>query len=864
MPDASSAACVDADKAASYTAHGLLPAEMLEVERHIDECASCRELISAVAKLAWSQTPDLGSTDAAPAIGGVLPRGSRVGPFEIDQPLDAGGMGLVYTAHDTRLDRRVALKGVRELRGRSDQLLQEARMMAQLSHPNVVPVYDVIEAHGQIFLAMELVVGRSVRQWLEAEPRSWKAIVDVFLAAGAGLAAAHAAGIVHGDVKPANLLFGDDGRVRITDFGLASGGPDEPPEAVGPRGTPAYMAPAQREGAPCDTLGDQYAFCASLREAIFDVRPGLPRARPPRVPRALRRILARGTAPDPRARYRSMNALLRDLRAARLARWRWVMGGAAAAAVLVVLAYAFGERRVEAKMCEASAPTLASPWHEEARWAVRRSFQNTQLPYAAQILQRVESNLDGWSGSFEAARRQACETGWRGSEIPRAQFSVQLSCLEDRAREARALVGVFRDAADATIVLNAVGATEQLTPLVRCSAPPARPAAASVAPARQQLSERFARVHALMVSGRFREALPLQRELLQAAEATGDPATRSAALVSLGSNQVKLSDYQAAGANLLQALQLAENAHDDLVRAQAWVNLVSNEYGRGHHDQVLFMKAPALGAAERVGDIFLQTELLLLVGGSLSQLGKTTEAQPLFEEAVQLRRRHYGDKDARLASALSALGNAYAMQGNLDAGIPAHRQAVEMAEAALGTSHPTVGVLHENLGCDFLYGLNAPAAVVELEKAASIAEAASGSTHRNLALALTELGLALLEAGQHERAASTSERAEAMWTTVNPKHPARAQALLGSYLAREALGRATSPADLETALALSQQAPPFERARVQLALGRASSGAKAVALVQAAAVGFASSPLPLNQRELTRAKEWLHAHGAAP
>ncbi|MEO7733903.1 MAG: protein kinase, partial [Kofleriaceae bacterium] len=272
-------ACVDPDVAASYAAHQLLPDERRDVELHIDTCTSCRELISTVARLAWTEVPELAATlpatgpatdgDTAPmaGLGSVLPRGSRVGPFLIDQPLDAGGMGLVYTAHDARLERRVALKGVRELRGHSDQLLREARMMAQLSHPNVVPVYDVIEAHDQIFLAMELVVGKSVRQWLDAAAHRWQAIVDVFLAAGAGLAAAHAAGIVHGDVKPANLLLGDDGRARITDFGLASHTADE--VLPGVRGTPAYMAPEQRAGVPCDVLGDQYAFCASLREALF-------------------------------------------------------------------------------------------------------------------------------------------------------------------------------------------------------------------------------------------------------------------------------------------------------------------------------------------------------------------------------------------------------------------------------------------------------------------------------------------------------------------------------------------------------------------------------------------------------------------
>jgi eukaryotic-like serine/threonine-protein kinase len=863
-------ACVDPDVAASYAAHLLLPEERQQVELHIDTCTSCRELISTVARLAWTEVPELAATlpatasapgqaserDTEPAAGpgGVLPRGARVGPFVIDRPLDAGGMGLVYTAHDARLDRRVALKGVRELRGHSDQLLREARMMAQLSHPNVVPVYDVIKAHDQIFLAMELVVGKSVRQWLDGAPHRWQAIVDVFLAAGAGLAAAHAAGIVHGDVKPANLLLGDDGRARVTDFGLASHTADE--ALPGVRGTPAYMAPEQRAGVPCDVRGDQYAFCASLREALFDPHGPPPRGRPPR---SLRRILAAGTALEPHDRYRSMTALLRELRAARLQRWRWAVAGIASVALLVALAWSFGKHRVEAQMCEASAPTLVSPWHAEARTAVQLQFQLTQLPYAAQIFAHVETNLDSWTGAFEAARREACEPGWLGHRIPRAQLSAQLSCLEDRAREARALIGVFRDVPDRTIVLNAVAATEQLAPPARCAAPPVHPRTIA-APAHAARDDRMYRAYALSSAGKDRDALPIARAVLAAAEATGDPAARSTALVALGSIQVRLADYEAAKASLLQALQLAEGVQNDRLRGQAWVNVISNEYGRGHHDQVLFLRAPALGAAQRVGDVFLESEIMLIVGGSLSQLGKTSEAQAMFAQAVELRRGSFGDKDGRLASALSSLGNAYAMQGDLARGIPAHRQAVEMAEAAMGGTHPTVGVMHENLGCDFLYGLDSAAALVELDQAVAI----SGAGSRERAIALTDLGLALLEAGQHARAIDTFDRADAAWVRVNPKHPERSQVLLGRYLANAALHRPGALPELETALTLSQQSPPFERARIQLALGTASPEPRATELVEAAVAGFQTSTLPLIQRDLGLARIWLAVHGAAP
>ncbi len=877
MLDALNATCVDPDTAASYAEHRLSLAEVSAVEQHIDQCSSCRELISAVAKSRWSEPSTAGSSgshDGAALVGGVLPRGTRVGPFEIDQPLDAGGMGLVYSAHDSRLDRRVALKCVRELRGRSDQLLREAKMMAQLSHPNVVPVFDVIEAHGQIFLAMELVVGRSVRQWLDAQHRCWTAVIDVFIAAGAGLAAAHAANIIHGDVKPANILLGDDGRVRVADFGLSSSASDEGAELSslpsleprGPRGTPAYMAPEQRAGDPCDASGDQFAFCVGLHEALFGALPGAvpaqSSAKPPKVPRALRRILARGLASESRDRYRSMNLLLADLRATRSSRLRWIMAAVLVALVFAGAAYGMGRRGHTAlvpELCTAASPRLATPWTPETRAMVQRSFAATKLSYAPETLRRVEANLDRWTAAYEATRTSACERDF--DERPSGELSTKLSCLEDRAREARALISQFSEV-DATIVLNAIAASDQLAPVDRCDAVPTRRIATPDSPEVQHLRDEFAHARALLDSGKFRDALTITRALVEAADKIRDPALQSAARVMLGANQARLSDPEHAGSNLLEAVRLAEAAQDDRVRAQAWSNLIQNEYWRGHYEQVVFMQSPAIGATERAGDVWLHTEILLMLGGSLSQLDRVREAQPMFEEAVRLRRQLYGDKDRRLAFALSALGNAHSMQGNLEAGTVAHRQALEIAEAALGSTHPNVGILHNNLADDYLYGLDAGAAVRELDKGIAILEAANGSNHRDVGLGLVELGFAELEVKQPALALAAFERANAVWLVVNREHPGRGQALVGRYRALEALGRPTSVADLEIALPLGQKSPPFERARIQFTLGNALSGPRAIELVKSARAGFATVTLPLAKRELAETQAWLDLHDA--
>ncbi|HET9627052.1 MAG TPA: serine/threonine-protein kinase, partial [Kofleriaceae bacterium] len=257
--------------------------------------------------------------------------GARLGRFQVEGKLGVGGMGIVYAAFDPRLQRQVAVKLLRDVGSRDakERLLREARAMARLAHPNVVTVYEVGAIGDRDFIAMELVRGESLRAWLRAAPRAPAAIVEAFVAAARGLAAAHAAGIVHRDFKPHNVLRDASGRIAVTDFGLARRADDAVPLALaqterGARrrpatlesishdaviGTPGYMAPEQWT---CETItpaADQFAFCVALWEALAGHRPYAGdsadelrerMARGPatldasRIPRALRAVLRRG------------------------------------------------------------------------------------------------------------------------------------------------------------------------------------------------------------------------------------------------------------------------------------------------------------------------------------------------------------------------------------------------------------------------------------------------------------------------------------------------------------------------------------------------------------------------------------------
>ena len=354
-------ACLSEDAVLEFVEGRSAPAAVAEVDAHLASCASCRSVVADVAE--------------------GLSRPMRLGRYEVVRTLGVGGMGVVYEAHDPHLHRRVALKVMRADHTRSDdaqaRALREARAMAQVSHPNVVTVHDVGVVENQIFIAMEYVDGSTLRAFMKTEPH-WQRVFEQLLQAGDGLAAAHDAGLVHRDFKPDNVLLGKDGRVRVTDFGLArlASAPDDdgaPRSRQGGEailttltrtnlfvGTPAYMAPEQFAGRAADPRSDQFSFCVVLYQAIYGTRPfkgsslreltesalAAPISMPARKdePEALRTALLRGLEREPANRHETMRDLLAALRAsvgARPARRpRWVYGALGAGLLLPMIVFA--------------------------------------------------------------------------------------------------------------------------------------------------------------------------------------------------------------------------------------------------------------------------------------------------------------------------------------------------------------------------------------------------------------------------------------------------------------------------------------------------------------------------------------------
>ena len=348
---------LDDNAASEFVSGGMPPSAVTKVEGHLAGCRECRQLVAALAMDAANDSnaatvphEKLSPSQVAQRPTRTLTVGDRVGRYLVLSALGAGGMGVVFSAYDPQLDRKVALKLLRagityNTKDARARLRREAQAIAQLSHPNVVAVYDVgTTEEDDLYIAMEFVEGDTLTTWLKQYPRTWREIVDVFLQAARGLMAAHSVGLLHRDFKPDNVLVGHDGRVRVTDFGLARSvitpeeGLKHRPEvgalnvdltATGTvLGTPRYMPPEQLTGPDIDARADQFSFCVALYEALYGTHP-LPgatsvsmleqneKAVPPpdgsKIPAYVGRCVMRGLERERSKRYPGMATLVGDL-----------------------------------------------------------------------------------------------------------------------------------------------------------------------------------------------------------------------------------------------------------------------------------------------------------------------------------------------------------------------------------------------------------------------------------------------------------------------------------------------------------------------------------------------------------------------
>jgi tetratricopeptide (TPR) repeat protein/tRNA A-37 threonylcarbamoyl transferase component Bud32 len=749
-----------------------------------------------------------------------LARGQTVGRYVVLDRLGAGGMAVVYTAWDPELDRKVALKLLKPADADEDdaeaeagrmRLIREAQAMARLAHPNVVAVHDVGSFGDSVFVAIELVEGGDLEGLLEREKPGWRRVISLFAEAGRGLAAAHAAGLVHRDFKPANVLVGADGRVRVADFGLArqsTGGVvagariELDVEKSTPRlsgsasalsadvtrhgailGTPAYMAPEQFLGGEADARTDQFSFCAALYEAIYGELPfrgetigelfaaiskgalGPPPAGS-RAPKWLRAALARGLSREPEARFRSMDALLAELTRDRGAAFR--RGALTAAVVLVVAGGAWAyvrAERAEAAACEATGKALVGVWDDGVKARAKRAFLATGKPYAADAFARASSFLDGYSAAWIAARRSSCEEARRSGAVGVEGAARREGCLAGRLAQLDALTGLF-EKADAQTAEKAVEAAHALAAVEDCEDPKLL-AAGTMLPAEPKAREAVERLRGELAKGwaladlyQTKDAIALGRIAVDEARKTGFKPILGEALALLGTAEMRDGAFADADRDLDEALYAAMAAGDDRTAADAAIRLVELEgYNLGKTDKAEMRAREAVAILERSGDRGRAQAFERALGWKDYGAEHLESALGHFERSLAAVEASGRPGSIEAAQIRADLGSVLVTIGQFEKAIPILRSAAEAWEREVGSDHPQTAVIYTALAVSLGHVGDSQGACDLLERAKVATELSLGSEHPNLIRLLANYGDFSGVLGRYEEGIAFGSRA---------------------------------------------------------------------------------------------------------
>ncbi|HEY8210277.1 MAG TPA: serine/threonine-protein kinase [Myxococcaceae bacterium] len=727
-----------------------------------------------------------GAQDQAPAPDPIH-RGSTIGRYLVLQRLGEGGMGVVYAAYDAELDRKVALKLLRPTRDSEEghaRLLREAQAMARVSHPNVIAVHDVGTYRDQVFVAMDLVEGTTLSKWLRQEqaPRPWREVVRVFLDAGRGLKAAHDAGLVHRDFKPTNVLLGRDGRVFVTDFGLARLATDEeekpqrsmPTLGQAPRrksrltsevtsegvvmGTPRYMAPEQMRGARVDARADQFSFCAALyfglwRQHAFDPNDlagaaarvdGHPTApveservktdvkliaeppSTPRVPSAVRRAVLRGLSLEVDQRFPSMEPLLEELSSVvNPASTRAAYALVAAILLLLVGGGTWaGRERARAQVCTGGAAAVGSTWNGDAAASIAGNFQSASGSHGLDQAKRVQRTLDAYAERWVAAHRDACEATRIRGEQTETILALRMTCLERKRKELGALLNVLGHP-DPVLVDKAVDAAHGLSGVGQCRDVDAltavgRPDDPSRRDGVEQAEGRLAQVEALRGAGRYAEGLTLARAVLEDAQKLGFRPLEAQSRFLVGTLSDLTGDLRGGEKQLDEALFIAEAGRDEVTKLKVATRLTYV-----------------------VGDRMLRPDDGLL----WARLGEATLAR--------IGADNYPDLEADL---WNQVGNAHLRAGSWEKAVAAFQRSYSVVSKAGGNEARRVRAQTNIATAQSQMGLRAESIASQREAIADY-ERLRGTDHPILVRPLYNMANTLTELGEFKDAHAAVERA---------------------------------------------------------------------------------------------------------
>jgi eukaryotic-like serine/threonine-protein kinase len=821
--------CLDEHAALDYLAGR---GDRTHVAEHLEHCADCRAVLHALARLSGSPADDA----TLPALATSAPSGApdRIGRFVIVDVLGAGAMGIVYRAQDPDLRRPVAIKVVKGAAASEiarSRMMREAQAMAQLDHPNVIRVYEVgTDAAGAVFIAMEFIAGTTLAHWLR-EPRPWQDVVDAFLQAGRGLAAAHSVGVVHRDFKPDNVLVDRSDRVKVGDFGLAradsasTSGEDHAGSPLGMSmtqtgavlGTPRYMSPEQLAGQTPDARGDQFALCVALYEAIYGAHPfpaldlaelraatrrgaPTPKARGPA--RVLWPALRRGLATSPGERFESIDQLLAAIGRALRSRRRRRATFAAAAALLLV-----GGTAAAVAMRDGPPPDpIEGVWSTRRAAAVREAMQRSQRPakYVGEQANRTLARLDGWIADWRTASRTIAADGDASAAVARHRKA----CLDQRLRALEVVVDALVTTGDQHV--DDVGRTLAVLrdPRACTTAVPAQTAIAPRPGAEPRVATLAATVEIAELDATQATTLdrlepeirtlgypPLLVKLLLArgsiAHVNHHDAVAMSALTEAARLAATTGDGLLETRVLTQLIEVTSANHAALTQAQTWATAAEAALARVRGNTAL----PANEVARS------EMSLAKALANLADARGDRAAARHHRERWVEMAKRGAGERSEAYGNALLALGIGLMGSGELAKARESFDAALTARRAALGPVHPQVAeVLVAGSNLKILQS-EADAARSDLQAALAILDATSGPKDRARVEAL--FGLAQLDdmAGNHAAVLQrTAEIIDIQRAAFGPDSPYLDRPLLLRGYAQLAMG------DVKSARATAEQA----------------------------------------------------------
>ncbi|HET6584743.1 MAG TPA: serine/threonine-protein kinase, partial [Nannocystaceae bacterium] len=645
-------------------------------------------------------------------------------------------MGLVYSAYDAQLDRKIAIKIVKADRVRNEsrasgaaRLMREAQALARLSHPNVVPIYDVGVLGDRVWLALEYVEGWTVRQWLDRRHRHWRDILAVFVQAGRGLLAAHSAQLVHRDFKPDNVLVDRSGRARVTDFGLArvdnslesvTSSPIDSHDGLSESltrtgsvmGTPGYMAPEQHFGRPAEARSDQFAFCVALFEAVYGVRPfagktirevahakwsGTIRApkdftrRPTGIPAALETAIRRGLAGEVDARWPTMGALVDELdRILRRPRTR-VRIATVGVLAIVGAAWAWQSRPRE---CAPGRERLQGIWDDVRTTELGEAFAGAGTPAADAAWTTSRAALDRYAAAWTDAYDTTCTAKADRSELVR---DAAMLCLQRRRGQLRAAVDALAQG-DRSTVHRAADVVDGLEPIDRClgagAMQPRVPDDPELAAKVEATREHIANAVARRDAGQYATASELARTAAAEAEALDFAPLQIEADLALGVSLGRADRYDEGESRLVDAFHGAREQGLDEVALDAAIHLVflvgvhDERWTDGlewvRHGEAMQQRLAAEDPLRRAR--LLENRSLLFV-----ELRRFDEAEAGYREALALR-KELGSGERAIAMLHNNYGNMLASRRRYPEALAEHMSALELRIARLGRLHPEVAM----------------------------------------------------------------------------------------------------------------------------------------------------------------------------